>query len=65
MWGWAKLAEGMKTYKLPAVRLSHVDEKYGIVNIVNNIAITLYGDHTFCGEHLRNVQNCQTAVLYA
>ena len=35
----------IKRYKLPVIKsISHGEVMYGIGNIVNNIAITLYGD---------------------
>ena len=41
--GMGKKGEGIKKYKLAAIKNTHRDVKYNVENIVNNIVITIYG----------------------
>lgn len=43
--------KGVKKYRLPVIKgVSHEDEKYSTGNIVSNVVITSYGDHSCLGE---------------
>ena len=42
-----KIDKGIKRHKLLVIK-SHEDKKYTIGDIVKNIVIMLYGDHTYC-----------------
>ena len=43
--GWTNQVKGVKRYTLAVIKQkSHRDVMYSMVNIVNNIVITLYGD---------------------
>ena len=43
--GWTNEVKGVKRYTLAVIKQkSHRDVMYSMVNIVNNIVITLYGD---------------------